>query len=74
MKTPKEKKTRIVIVVDGGNVQDAYSTDPELEIELVDFDNLEADGKTRDERDLMSGNATAGLHGIVVKNPVTYEA
>jgi hypothetical protein len=44
-------QTKIVIHVEGGNVQSVYSSDPTTEVEVVDFDNLRCDGKDSDERD-----------------------
>lgn len=55
---------KIVIYVDGGNVQGVYSTKETVEVELVDFDNLRADGKDYEERDRILDEARRGLHGI----------
>ncbi len=37
---------KLAIVVDGGNVQSIYTDRPDIpvEIDLIDFDNLRADG------------------------------
>jgi hypothetical protein len=37
--------TKIVIVVSGGNIQDCYSNDEAVEIEVIDFDNIADAGK-----------------------------
>lgn len=43
---PRNDKTKVVIVVSGGVVQDVYASSPEVEVELLDFDNAEAEGST----------------------------
>lgn len=55
---------KIVIFVDGGNVQGVYSTKSNIDVELVDFDNLRAEGKDEDERYRILGDTTKDLHGI----------
>lgn len=40
----RSSKTRVVVVVVGGNVQDCFSDRPDIEIELIDFDNAAAEG------------------------------
>jgi hypothetical protein len=39
---------KITIVVSGGVVQDVFAQTPDVEIELLDFDNAEAEG-TKDQ-------------------------
>jgi hypothetical protein len=36
---------KITVVVSGGNVQNCYSTDSTVEIEVIDFDNVAEDGE-----------------------------
>ena len=43
--------TRIVILVIGGVVESVHSNEPDTEVVLVDFDNLEQEGLSSDERD-----------------------
>jgi hypothetical protein len=46
MDIAEAKLVRIVVVVDGGNVQSIYATRserPEIEAEVLDFDNARAD-------------------------------
>ena len=38
-------KNRVVVVVEGGVVQDVACDDPDTEVLLVDWDNLKADRK-----------------------------
>jgi uridylate kinase len=38
------KKIKITVVVSGGNVQDVYSSDPGVQVEVIDFDNIKNDG------------------------------
>ncbi len=54
MKTPK-----IVVVVDGGIVQEVWSED-KIDVVLIDHDNLEEQGIERDERDAIEGEETCG--------------
>lgn len=55
---------KIVIYVDGGNVQGVYSSDEKVEVEIIDFDNLRAEGKNMQQRyDVLEG-ASRGLHGV----------
>ncbi len=35
---------KVVVVVRGGNVQDCYSNTQVVDIEMLDFDNFEAEG------------------------------
>jgi len=58
--------TKIVIYVDGGTVQTVFTDgDPDqFEVELVDFDNLEAEGRDRVERETMLKNAAKGMSAI----------
>jgi hypothetical protein len=51
-----EPKYQIAIIVDGGNVQSAYTTllaDTDIEVEILDFDNARADGDDPDALDKM---------------------
>ncbi len=36
--------TKVVVVVSGGNVQNCYAELETVEIEMIDFDNIEDDG------------------------------
>lgn len=56
---------KIVICVEGGNVQGVYSTDDNIAVELVDFDNLEAEGQNWVERYRVLDEATIGLHAVL---------
>lgn len=58
------KKRKIVVYVDGGNVQAIYTNDESfehVEVVLVDFDNLVAEGKTQIERKTILENAKKGM-------------
>ncbi len=62
------KKTRIVICVEGGNVVSIYATPEkikELDVEIVDYDNLEAGGMTSKEASDYGLKATDGLKDIL---------
>jgi hypothetical protein len=41
---------KIVVIVDGGNVQHCYSDHESVEVEIIDFDNISNEGKTAIER------------------------
>lgn len=58
-------KTNIVIFVQGGVVQEVRSTSKDIEVDLVDFDNLEAEGKGRDER-IKIGDKAVERHPYVI--------
>ena len=36
---------RVVVIVSAGNVQDCYADQKDVEIEMIDFDNCEEEGK-----------------------------
>lgn len=56
-------KLKIVVEVDGGNVQAIYSN-ANIEVEMIDFDNLEAEGKSKKEMAVIIKQAKAGLQAI----------
>ena len=58
------KPARIVVVINGGVLDSVYSNDRQLTVELVDHDDLEAEGKWRDEREAIESEATDGLFSI----------
>jgi len=60
----RKARTRVVVFVDGGNVQEVYSNDLGIDVEIVDFDNLEAEGKWSDERHEILDRATEGLDPV----------
>ena len=51
MKTVKKPviKNKLVIFVSSGNVQEVHTNATDIEVDLIDFDNLKAEGKTDDE-------------------------
>jgi hypothetical protein len=59
---------KVVIIVDGGNIQGVFSDAKfgELDITLIDHDNMEAEGIMRDDRDSIGEEAIQGLkeHGM----------
>src|ERR1700733_14071809 len=42
--------TKIVIVVRGGNVQDCYADLKTVDIEMIDFDNIKAEGYAAEQQ------------------------
>lgn len=56
------KVAKVVVYVFGGNVQGVYTDHPEnVQVEVVDADNLEAEGKTEKQIDSTVDEARAGL-------------
>lgn len=43
-----EKKTEIVVVVEGGCVQTVFSTNPDIKVELLDWDESKVDEESKD--------------------------
>jgi hypothetical protein len=37
--------TKIIVIVEGGNVQNCYSDSEDVEVEVIDFDNIADKGK-----------------------------
>lgn len=54
-------KIKVVVCVSGGNVQAIFSNDPAIVVEMIDYDNLEAEGKNVDECTQVYENAIVGL-------------
>ena len=52
---------KIVIIVSGGVVQDVFADYPDVHVEVLDHDNLEAEGLDSDKRDELQERETAGL-------------
>ena len=42
---------KVVIVVSGGNVQSVYSDDENCSVDLIDYDNAEAEGEVEEAED-----------------------
>jgi|GEM_PF-3379738 len=56
-------KLKLAIVVDGGNIQSVYTSRPDvsLQIDVIDFDNLKAEGYGSDQLDRILEARTANL-------------
>ena len=54
------EQVRVVIYVEGGNVQAVYAGDF-VDVEVVDFDNLEAEGRARAVREGLLADARGDL-------------
>ncbi len=54
------EQVRVVIYVEGGNVQAVYAGDF-VDVEVVDFDNLEAEGRARAVREDLLADARGDL-------------
>ncbi len=55
---------KVIIVVSGGNVQAAFADDQSINVEVVDHDNLEAEGLSTRARTDVENDAIAGLHQV----------
>ncbi len=56
-------KLKLAIVVDGGNIQSVYTsrTDVSLQIDVIDFDNLKAEGYGGDQLDRILEERTRNM-------------
>ncbi len=56
-------KLKLAIVVDGGNIQSIYTsrTDVSLQIDVIDFDNLRAEGYGGDQLDRILEERTRNM-------------
>lgn len=64
-------KRPIVIVISGGTLQAVYASEfvaDELEVELVDHDDMEAEGVSRDEREQIEDKAVEGLTELPISD------
>ena len=61
-----KKMNHIVVVISGGVLQSVYVSSDlnNVDIELVDFDNMEANGLNSDQRDAKMQAAIKGLKAI----------
>ncbi len=41
---------KVIVVVSGGNVQDCYADGADVEVEIIDFDNIEDEGSQAVQR------------------------
>jgi hypothetical protein len=55
---------KFVVFVSGGVVQNVWTDVENASVDVVDFDNLEAEGKWREEREKILDEATAGLRCV----------
>jgi len=56
---------KVTVIVSGGNVQDCYADDPQVEIEMLDFDNFEGEGKDAVEKaEARVTEVTAKMHHV----------
>ncbi len=56
-------KLKLAIVVDGGNIQSVYTSRPDvsLQIDVIDYDNLRAEGYGGDQLDRILDARTGNL-------------
>jgi hypothetical protein len=55
---------RIVVTIDGGNMSGVYASDQRTQVQLIDHDNMEAEGLDSDERDDAESLAIDGLYPV----------
>lgn len=58
---------RVLIIVEGGVVQEVFVSDPTIAVEIIDHDNLEAKGHSRLSRASIEREACAGLSDANVR-------
>ena len=59
----KKKVPNVLVYVSGGNVQSANADSP-VGIEIFDVDNLEAEGKSKDEIEVLWKERSKGMIAI----------
>jgi len=57
-------QTKIVACISGGNLQSVFASTPEIDFELIDADNLLAEGKSNAEIDEILKAATNDLYPV----------
>lgn len=57
---------RVVIIVEGGVVQEVFVSDPTIAVEILDHDNLAAKGHSRVNRANIEREACAGLSDVTI--------
>ena len=60
---PDKQSTRIIVEVKGGVCQAVYCSDPEADVDLIDYDNAEADEACARECQALAKEA-AKLHAV----------
>jgi len=63
-KIVKENKEKVVIIVDGGNIQNIYSNFKDIDVRVLDLDNCKDDGKSGDEIVKIYNDMTKGLEEV----------
>ena len=59
---------KVVIIVEGGNVQAVYSDNPDAEVVIVDHDNLR-ENLSKEQRQKVEDEATEGLVPVSEEYP-----
>jgi hypothetical protein len=59
------KKTKIVVLVSGGNVQGILSSSKNIDVTVFDDDNLQAEGKNIFEIDEAYNKLTKGMKAVL---------
>jgi len=54
-------KNKILIYVGGGNIQEVRASDVDIDVEIIDADNLQAEGLTNDQIEEMWDIRKKGL-------------
>ena len=53
---------KVVVFVEGGVCTAVWSTERDIQVELIDVDNQKADGMTEEQRAQVFANKTEGMH------------
>jgi len=58
------EEPKVVIYVEGGNVQGVSATE-KMDVNLIDFDNFEAEGRSKKESSAILKETTKGMIGVL---------
>jgi len=64
VKENKGNKKKVVIIVDGGNIQNIYSNFKDIDVQVLDLDNCKDEGKSGDEIVEIYNDMTKGLEEV----------
>ena len=64
VKKNKKDKKKVVIIVDGGNIQNIYSNFKDIDVQVLDLDNCKDEGKSGDEIVEIYNDMTKGLEEV----------
>lgn len=57
---PKKNHPTVYVTISGGNVQHVFSTDPNIKVEVIDWDNAEMDENIENHNQVLHEIALQG--------------